>query len=295
MLDLYRQVTDRIIAALAKGTPPWVRPWSAVIDTLPVNAASKRPYRGVNFILLSLEVQAQGYAMNRWLTYRQAAELGGQVRKGEQACPVVFWKLRKVDATGDTFPMSDEQDLPDRVIPLLRQFHVFNVAQIDGLPEAMLETSKQRWVPEAKAEELLLMSGARIRHGGAKAFYQPATDEIHIPPRAAFPSAPSYYATALHELTHWTAPPARCARQLGRRFGDDAYAAEEIIAEMGAAFLCARCGLDGKLEHASYVDHWLRMLRADHRAVFVAAGKAQQAADYIVSLTQPASASSLAA
>ena len=139
------------------------------------------------------------------------------------------------------------------------------------------------------------MSAADIRHGGALAYYQPRTDEIHLPPRRAFPSADSYYATALHELTHWTSHSNRCNRQLGKRFGDMAYAAEELIAEMGSAFLCGHCRVDGQLQHASYVDHWLKVLRTDKRAVFVASTKAQQAADYILRLAQPPDVQALAA
>jgi antirestriction protein ArdC len=132
--DLYRDVTNRIVAALAAGTPPWVRPWSTITDAFPINAASKRPYRGVNFTLLSLETQAHGYPLNRFLTYKQAADLGAQVRRRERGSTVVYWKLRQVGATGDTYPTAHEEDLPERVIPLLRAFTVFNVAQIDNLP-----------------------------------------------------------------------------------------------------------------------------------------------------------------
>ena len=296
MDDLYRVVTAKIIKALEAGTPPWVRPWSTVTDALPINAASKRPYRGVNFTLLSLETQGHGYPLNRFLTYKQATELGGQVRRGERGTTVVFWKLRRVSATADTYPDENEPDLHERVIPLLRAFTVFNVAQVDGLPDAIFATVQPSWEPEAKAEELLLMSGAVIRHGGSKAFYQPGTDEIHLPPRQAFPAADRYYATSLHELTHWTSHARRCNRQLGQRFGDGAYGAEELIAEIGAAFLCAHCRIDGQLEHASsYVASWLKVLRADKRAIFVAATKAQQAADYILNLSDPTRAHALAA
>ncbi len=178
---------------------------------------------------------------------------------------------------------------------MLRAFTVFNVAQIDGLPEAITATARPTWEPEAKAEELLMMSGATIRYGGGQAYYHPGTDEIHLPPRNTFTRADQYYATALHELTHWTAHANRCNRQLGKRFGDDQYAMEELLAEMGSAFLGAHCRIDGQLQHASYVDHWLRVLRADKRAVFVAATKAQQAADHILRLADPTRADARAA
>jgi len=293
--DLYAATTARIVAALEQGVAPWVRPWSTGVDTLPMNAQTGRAYRGINVVLLAMESQRQGYALDRWLTYRQAAELGAQVRRGEQGSTVVFWRLKKFDATADAYPQEREDDVPERVIPLLRAYTVFNVAQVDGLPSKVHAAAKPTWEPEARADELLLMSGASIHHGGPVACYRPAVDDIQLPPRGRFPTAASYYGTALHELTHWTAHPKRCDRQLGKRFGDDAYAAEELIAEMGAAFLCAHCRIDGQLEHASYVDHWLRVLRTDKRAVFVAATKAQQASDFVLKLAQPPAPQAIAA
>ncbi len=199
--DLYAATTDRIIAALEQGVAPWVRPWSTGIDTLPMNAGSKRAYRGINVVLLALEAQRHGYPRNGWLTYRQASELGGQVRKGEQGCPVVFWRLRHVGAVADVYPAEDEHDLSDRVIPLLRSFTVFNVAQIDGLPPELLAVPVVTWEPEARAEELLLMSGAVIRHRSTQAVLParaPTRSTCH--PRQWFPTGGRYYATALHEL-----------------------------------------------------------------------------------------------
>lgn len=288
MHDLYQSVTDRIVAALETGAPPWVRPWSTITEAIPINAKARRPYRGINFALLSMEASAHGYPVSRWLTYRQALELGGQVRRGEHGTTVVFWQLRRVGVTAETFPDDGEApSLADKVYPLLRAYTVFNVAQVDGLPASYTETSLAAWEPEAKAEELLLMSGAEIRHGGAKAFYRPSTDEIQMPPRAAFASATGYYNTALHELTHWTGHDTRCNRQLVGRFGDAAYAAEELIAEMGSAYLCAHCRLDGELRHAGYLASWLKVLRSDKRAIFTAAAQAQRAADYLLRLANP--------
>ena len=285
--DLYATVTARIVAALERGVAPWVRPWSEDVDGAAVNAGSRRPYRGINALLLGLEANSHGYPLNRWLTYRQAAELGAQVRYGERGTAVVLWRLRRVSAVAEFYPMPDDPDLPERVIPLLRAFTVFNLAQLDHVPAALQAVDPVRWEPDARAQELLLMSGATIRHGGSRAFYRPSDDEIHLPPPRLFPSAGDYHATALHELTHWTAAPGRCNRQLGQRFGDDAYAAEELIAEMGAAFLCAHCRLDGELHHADYLASWLKVLRQDKRAIFVAATRAQQAADYLIQRLQP--------
>ena len=132
--DLYAETTARIVAALEQGVAPWVRPWSTGVDTLPMNAQTGRAYRGINVVLLAMESQRQGYALDRWLTYRQATELGGQVRRGERGSTVVFWRLRKLSATADAYPHEREDDVPEQVIPLLRAYTVFNVAQVDGLP-----------------------------------------------------------------------------------------------------------------------------------------------------------------
>ncbi|HEX6004762.1 MAG TPA: zincin-like metallopeptidase domain-containing protein [Burkholderiales bacterium] len=274
-----------------------MRPWSQIADAIPVNAHTRRPYRGVNFTLLSLEAHARGFDINRWLTYRHAQELGGQVRKGEQGTPIVFWQLRKIGVVAEAYPeREDDPPAPsEKVYPLLRAYTVFNVAQIDGLDVRYLQAQAPAWEPEAKAEELLLMSGARFRQGGARAFYQPATDEIHLPPRAAFAEAAGYYNVALHELTHWTGTPGRCQRDLTGRFGDAGYAAEELVAEMGAAYLCAYCRIDGELRHASYLQSWLKVLRSDKLAIFTAAAHAQRAADYVLKLAHPPEREAMAA
>ena len=295
MNDLYAETTARIVAALERGVAPWVRPWSTLAEAIPMNAQTRRQYRGVNFTLLTLEAEGHGYPINRWLTYRQALELGGQVRRGEHGTAVVFWQLKKIAATAEVFPDSATPDLPDRVYPLLRAYTVFNVAQVEGLAPELTQVAPATWEPEARAEELLLMSGAHLRFGGSKAFYRPASDEIQLPPQRAFATATGYYNVALHELTHWTGHERRCNRQLAGRFGEAAYAAEELIAEMGAAYLCAHCRLDGELRHADYLASWLKVLRTDKRAIFAAAAKAQKAADYVLALANPTRAVALAA
>ncbi len=197
MHDIYTEITQRIVTALEAGTPPWSRPWSGEADPTP-DECRRRPYRGVNFLTLTIEAQAHGYTRNRWLTYRQAAALGGQVRKGEHGTPVVFWKLRKVE----------DRPTDPRVIPLLRCYTVFNTAQIEGLPSALAEPLPQRArLAERRSRRgaLIEASGADIRHAGFKAFYAPGGDYIQIPPRVTFASPAGYYAMTLHELTHWTA------------------------------------------------------------------------------------------
>lgn len=289
MSDLYQAVTDRIVATLERGAPPWVRPWASLPDAVPINAGTRKPYRGVNFTLLSLEAVACGYASNQWLTYRQALEQRAQVRRGEHGTPIVFWQRRATQT-------EDPEDEPsERRRPFLRAYTVFNVAQIDGLPEPVSSVRPVGWTATEQAEALLHASGATIRHGGVEAYYCPTTDAIQLPTKAAFPAAAGYYGTALHELTHWTGHTARCHRQLRNRFGEAAYAAEELIAELGAAFLCAHCGIDGELRHAGYLASWLVVLRQDKRAIFTAAAQAQRAADYVLRLAEFVGTDALAA
>lgn len=284
MRDLYAEVTSKIVAALEAGTPPWLRPWNGGLDPFPTNGMSRRPYRGVNCILLTLEAQLRGFSRNTWMTYRQASELGAQVRGGEHGTTVIFYKSHEL-------PAADAEDQATRrVVPLLRSFTVFNLQQIDQLPERLQQPVAEPtgWVREHAPEKLLADSGARIEHGGFAAYYSPEEDRIQLPEPQLFADGPSYAATALHELTHWTGHASRLNRQLGRRFGAAAYAMEELIAEIGSAFLCASCRLEGQLQHASYVANWIEILKADKRAVFTAAAAAQRAADYIEGLAKPA-------
>ncbi len=284
MNDLYDAVTRRIVAALEAGAPPWIQPWgSHPADPYPINLSTGRAYRGVNVLLLNLQAAACGYARNRWMTYRQALAIGAHVRKGATGTPVVLFKLKEVGAPGEK---PDAEDAPRRVYPLLRTFVVFNAEQIEGLPAELLpeRIEAAEWNPLESAERLLDASGADIQYGGSKAFYVPAEDRIQLPPRSAFAGESAFYGTALHELTHWTGHPERCNRPLLPRQSIEAYAFEELIAEMGAAFLCAHCGLPGRLEHASYIDAWLGALRQDKRLIFTAAARAQAAADVVLGL-----------
>jgi antirestriction protein ArdC len=283
MTDIYQSITDQIVAALEAGTPPWVCPWQGSdADMAPANLFTRRPYRGVNVLLLNMQTMLRGYSSNRWLTYQQARDLGAQVRKGETGTSIVFFKMHELGPAGSAPPPPDAER---RVVPLLRTFTVFNAAQIDGLPAALVEPVAEPcsvWDASSAADRILDDSGARIRHGGARAFYLVSEDLIQLPPHSAFANAGDYYATALHELTHWTGHPDRCNRLLGRRHGIDAYAFEELIAEMGAAFLTNHCRLPGKLQHASYIASWLAALRNDKRLIFSAASQAQKAADYLL-------------
>ena len=285
MQDLYNTVTNRIITALEEGTPPWICPWQKNTNSVPRNLLNGKPYRGINFIMLSIEAMAAAHFDSRWLTFRQANQLGAHIRKGEHGVHIVFYKLHEHSDHGsdDTDPAGSHDN--KRVIPLLKSYTVFNASQVEGLPErCQLPPAPPLWQPLEAAESLLCASGAVIKHGGNRAFYRPADDTIQLPHKDAFSMPSAYYGTALHELCHWTGHSSRLNRVLGGRHHIEAYAYEELVAEIGAAFLCAHSGLAARLEHASYVDHWLDALRRDKRLIFVAAGVAQKAADFVLKM-----------
>jgi len=298
MNDIYQTITDKIIAELEAGTAPWVRPWSGEADPFPRNALSQRPYRGINNVLLGMEAHCRGYTSNQWLTFRQAHQLGAHVRKGERAATIIYYEARMLDKE-DSESIADGSEPEKRFIPLIKVFSVFNLDQVDDLPTTHQPVAPDfAWHAGATPDQIIDASGAEIRHQGFKAFYSPPNDRIYLPGRQTFVDAAAYYNTALHELCHWTGATTRLGRKLGRRFGESAYAMEELIAELGAAFLSAHCRLDGRLQHASYIASWLEVLQRDKRAVFVAAAQAQKAADYLLEhagLLAPADAIPLAA
>lgn len=282
--SIYETVTNRIIRELEQGVAPWVKPWSAGADevSLPYNAATSREYSGINIPVLWVTALNRGYTLPRWLTFRQTKELGGHVRKGEQGTSIVFVK-RLAPRSGQTDDEDETDDRRSKSRSILRSFTVFNVAQCDGLPPRLSLPTAPR--PEGErhqaAEAFLKATKAEVRHGGNRAFYSPQHDFVGLPPFAAFESAGHYYATSLHEHVHWAGSEKRLSRDFGKRFGDRAYAAEELVAELGAAFLCAHLGIEGHLRHTEYLGSWLELLKDDARAVFTAASKASQAADYL--------------
>ena len=285
--DLYAEVSARIIAELEAGALPWVKPWSATpCANTPCNAVTNRPYSGCNVVLLWM-AQAAGYQMPRFLTYKQATELGGHVRKGERGTKVYFVKQLEIREDAD-----DESST--RLIPMMREYTVFNVEQCEGLPDSVkaLKPARAR-NPDSRddlADEFLRSTGADIREGHGEAYYVPSRDFISLPAFGAFKGADHFYNVAFHELTHWTGHRRRLDRDLKNRFGSRDYAAEELIAELGAAFLCAEFGFDGDLRHAGYVGHWIELLKADKRAFFTACSQASKAADYLrrLALAAPA-------
>ncbi len=288
--DIYQTVTDAIIAALEAGTPPWRKPWNAEHAagriTRPLRHNSV-PYRGINVVMLWMAAEAKGYSAPIWMTYRQAAELGGQVRKGERASPVTY---------ADKIKRRDEETDEERSIFFLKSYSVFNVEQIDGLPPHFYAKAVQ---PKTDMERItaadifIANTGASVEHGGNVAAYNVATDRIRMPPFETFADAEAYYGTALHELVHWTKAPSRLDRDFGRkRFGDEGYAQEELVAELGSVFLCADLGIepDPRQEHASYIASWLKALKNDKRFIFQASAHAQRAADFLHSLQPKAEA-----
>jgi antirestriction protein ArdC len=278
--DVYQTVTSQIVSAIEKGAGNWRMPWhtSGRFAFSPINVTSKKPYRGINTVCLWAAAQSKGYESGEWGTYTQWQERGAQVRKGEKSTLIVFWKFANgTRETEDVSPASGSRLL------FTRGYSVFNAAQVDGYN---LPTDSEVPMAEriAHAEAFFREIGADVRHGGNQAYYAPISDHIQMPPFQAFSAAVPYYSTLAHEHTHWTANAARCDRQLGKRFGDSAYAAEELIAELGAAFACAHLGLstEPRADHAAYIQSWLRVLKADSRAIFTAASKAQQATDWMI-------------
>ena len=278
--DLYAEVSTRIVAELEAGAAPWVKPWSASPGAnTPRNAVSNRPYSGCNVVLLWM-AQAAGYRTPRFLTFKQALELGGYVRKGERGTKVYFVKQLQI--------REDADEAPARLVPMMREYTVFNVDQCAGLPDCVAIGKPIRVRnPDARddlADQFLHSTGADIREGHGEACYVPSRAFISMPAFEACMGADHFYNVAYHELVHWTGHKSRLDRDLKNRFGSRSYAAEELIAELGAAFLCAEFGFDGDLRSAGYIASWIELLKADKRAFFTACSQASKAADYLRSL-----------
>ena len=289
--SLYDEVTRRIIGELEEGRVPWVQPWSSEAcghgntdrpaPGLPRNAVTSRAYSGINVLILWGEVIARGWPSQGWLTFKQALAAGGNVRKGEHGTCVVYAdrftpeteKERARESGGDA-----------RSVAFLKRFTVFNIAQCEGLPEGLMPEPVP--LPEREivpvGEAVIAASGVDFRIGGAKAFYSPGADYVQVPPQTAFYDQVNYYRTCLHELCHSTGSKARLNRNLTGEFGSKDYAREEMVAEMGSAFLCAALGIVPTVRHSDYIGAWLECLREDNRAIFRAASMASKAADWLL-------------
>ena len=280
--DVYTRVTDKIVADLERGVRPWLKPWNAEHAagriTRPLRG-NGQPYKGINVLMLWAEAELHGYACPIWMTYKQALELKGQVRKGEKGALVVYAdKISRNDTDGEE---------PAHEIHFMKGYTVFNCEQIDGLPAHLYAKAEPRGEPLeriAHAEAFVAATRANVVHGGSRACYVVSADNVHMPCLDCFRDPESYYATLLHELTHWTRHETRLNREFGRkRWGDEGYAAEELVAELGAAFLCADLGIaaEPREDHAAYLASWLEVLKQDKRAIFTAAAHAQRAADFL--------------
>lgn len=279
--DFYADITDKIVQMLESGVRPWAKSWTSAEVSRPLRHTGE-PYQGVNVLVLWAESITKGYTSPFWMTFKQATEYGAFVKKGEKGTVVVYanrFTKTETDANGDEV---------EKTIPFLKAYYVFNAGQIEGLPAKFSQLTMKRSPVEinATAAAFVAQTGAIIKHGGNKAYYSPVLDYIQLPAPEAFRDGASYHSTEAHELTHWTGHATRLDRLLDKRFGSDAYAAEELIAELGAAFLCADWGISAepRPDHASYLKSWISVMKADKKAIFTAAAHAQKATDYLHSL-----------
>lgn len=292
--DVYSRVTDTILTALEQGTRPWMQPWNAAHAAGPISRPLRhngKPYSGINTLMLWVTAMEKGYAAPIWMTYKQAQELGAHVKKDERGSLVVYANTLTRTETNEKTGQDEEIE-----IPYMKGYTVFNVEQIEGLPAHYYARSEPPHLSDAqrhaKLDAFFAATRADIRHGGNRAFYAIEPDFIQMPPFESFHDPESYYATLAHEQTHWTRHSSRLARDMGRKkWGDAGYAMEELVAEIGSAFLCAELGLTPEIrdDHAAYIASWLQVLKDDKKAIFTAASHAQKAADYLLNL-QPAPA-----
>ncbi|GAA4779431.1 zincin-like metallopeptidase domain-containing protein [Stakelama sediminis] len=286
--NLYDAVTDRILSELEGGRIPWVQPWgtpdgkgTGATPGLPRNAVTGRTYSGVNVLILWGALFEHGYPSQGWLTFRQARDAGGCVRKGEHGVTVVYADRFTPEAEKQR---AQQEGGEARSVSFLKRFTVFNLAQCEGLRPGLAPDPEP--LPERQivpvAEALIAASGVDFRIGGDRAFYAPAHDFVQVPPQPAFYEQINFYRTALHELTHATGHASRLARNIVNAFGSKDYAREELVAEMGSAFLCAALGIVPTVRHADYIASWLEVLREDNRAIFRAASAATKAAEWLL-------------
>ena len=279
--DRYQMVTDAVLALMEKHGTNWTKPWQASAGNSHHNVVSGKPYQGTNIFMTAISAYKNEFKSNQWATYKQWEKLGAKVSKGSKGTDIVFF---------DKVVITDKVTEEQAMIPVLKGFSVFNADQVEGYFAKPVEEQAKPEFNHKETEKLVTDSGAIIKHGGGKAFYAPEPDFIQMPEKTDFTgtkdSTPeqSYYGTLLHELCHWTGHKSRLDRKLVGRFGSNAYAFEELIAETGSAFLAAMLGLEKEPtpDHAKYLNNWLEVLKSDKRAMMKAFGQAQKAADYIL-------------
>jgi antirestriction protein ArdC len=279
--DAYQAITDRVIEALEAGHVPWHRPWRSVRGQLPTSLQTGRAYRGINVWLLSLESMRQGYTSPYWITFKQAKERGGNVRRGEKGTQVVLWKPVRKQVENDAGENEEHRYL------VLRTYTVFNLEQTDGIEMPEEEPLPERDPIEAcEAIVTGYLLGPDIRHGGNRAYYSPALDYVQMPQRGQFDTSEGYYATLFHELAHSTGHESRLNRGgFGGGFGSESYSKEELVAEMAAAFLCGEAGIEVDIpQSASYIRSWLKALENDRKLLVSAAAAAQKASDRVLGI-----------
>lgn len=282
--SLYKTVTDRIISELREGAAPWVRPWSVLGDPFPRNGLTGRAYQGNNILLLLLAAEDNGYTSNEWFTYLQAKEAGGQVRGGERGTHILkAGRMDSKDKDEQEAPADGKQDQRRRTF--VKTYVVFNREQVDGLPEKPKAPSLPETERIARAEAFVRATGATITQHASRAFYAEDLDAVGLPPFERFRSGAHYYATAFHELVHWSGAAHRLDRLPPARRDTPEYAREEMIAEIGAALLCARFGIDGDLRHPAYIASYIANMESDEAAFFRAATAARHAVAYLLDLS----------
>lgn len=281
--DRYTKITQTIIDALEKGSAEgWKIPWRFVQNT-PINLVTGKSYRGINILTLAAESYKRGFEAREWLTFKQASKLGFSVRKGETSSMVVFFKPLQI--ADESVEATEDNPNPTVQIPFMQHSCVFNVQQLEGYTFEKTDLPSREFVPIEEAQRIICNSQANIEHVlGNRAFYSTFQDKIVLPQKHQFASEAEYYSVALHELTHWTGHDTRLNRSLENSFGSEAYAFEELVAEIGATFMCNHVGIEAQTmdSHTNYLKSWLKVLKNDNRAIFKAARLAQKASDFLL-------------
>lgn len=283
MSDQYQEITNSIIMALENvSAKKWSKPWGG---TTPINGSTGKDYNGINVLLLWVATMGAGFTSQEWYTYKQAAALKGQVRKGEKGTKICFFRPMEIHVDGEGNKVTKSEAVETKKIPLMRGYTVFNRDQIDGLPErpeaSLVEVREE-------IEAFLDKQGANVKYGAKMACYIPARDEIHMPAKENFHTTEGLYATAFHEYAHWTGATERLDRDLTGRFGSESYAMEELVAELASAFLCGDFKVEGSVQHPEYIKAWITRMKDDKYAIFTAAREAKKAVAFMKGMVEVA-------